>query len=50
MAHVVSAGGGDDAAALESAAGLSAILRAQAGGIADMDRVADAIYGRKPKG
>ncbi len=50
LAHVVAAGGGDDAAAMESAVGLSAILRAQAGGIADMDRVADAIYGRKPKG
>jgi hypothetical protein len=50
LAHVVGAGGGDDAAALESAVGLSAILRAQAGGVADMDRVADAIYGRKRPG
>ncbi|MFO0592925.1 MAG: acyl-CoA dehydrogenase family protein [Polyangiaceae bacterium] len=50
LGHVVGAGGGDDASALSSAAGLSAILAAQAGAVADMDRVADALYGRTPPG
>ena len=50
LAHVVGAGGGDDAAALSSAIGLTSVLAAQAGGIADMDRVADALYGRAKKG
>jgi len=50
IGHVVSAGGAEDAAALEASAGLSAVLRAQAGGVADMDRVADALYGRQTKG
>jgi acyl-CoA dehydrogenase len=46
---VVGAGGADSAAGLaplESSLGLDAIRSAQVGLIADMDRVADAIYGR----
>ena len=35
-----------DIAAFESAAGIAAIHRAQLGMVADMDRVADAVYGR----
>jgi alkylation response protein AidB-like acyl-CoA dehydrogenase len=51
LAHVAGAGGaGDDLAALESALQLREIERAQAGAIADMDRVADAIYGRDRAG
>ena len=43
---VVGASAGEGLAALETALGLAAIRRAQAGLIADMDRVADAVYGR----
>jgi alkylation response protein AidB-like acyl-CoA dehydrogenase len=39
--------GADDVAGLESAIGVSAIHAAQAGLLADMDRVADALYGRE---
>ena len=38
--------GGAELAAFESAAGIGAIHRVQAGQLADMDRVADALYGR----
>jgi alkylation response protein AidB-like acyl-CoA dehydrogenase len=40
--------GAIDVAALQSAVGLAAIERAQGGLIADMDAVADAVYGRVP--
>jgi len=48
---VIGAGGVTDAElpAFEAALGLSAIHRAQAGLIADMDYVADALYGRTQK-
>jgi alkylation response protein AidB-like acyl-CoA dehydrogenase len=46
-AHIVGAGGaGDDPAALGAALQLNEIVRAQAGTTSDMDRVADALYGR----
>ena len=35
-----------DIASFESAAGIAAIHRAQLGMVADMDRVADVVYGR----
>ncbi len=38
-----------DVAALEASSGLSAVLRAQAGQLADMDYIADVIYGRVKK-
>jgi hypothetical protein len=38
-----------DAASLTTAANLPAILRAQAGQIADMDTVADALYRRSSR-
>jgi len=41
---------GRDVAAAESSIGLSSIHAAQAGLVADMDRVADALYGRQPSG
>jgi alkylation response protein AidB-like acyl-CoA dehydrogenase len=44
---VASAEGGD-AAGLEGALAFPAILRAQAGLLADADRVADELYGRRP--
>jgi alkylation response protein AidB-like acyl-CoA dehydrogenase len=40
---------GTEIAALETSSGLSAVLRAQAGQLADMDYVADAIYSRVKK-
>ncbi|MGB8885291.1 MAG: acyl-CoA dehydrogenase family protein [Candidatus Korobacteraceae bacterium] len=40
---------GDEVAALEASSGLSAVLRAQAGQLADMDYVADVIYSRVKK-
>ena len=40
---------GDNIAALEASSGLSAVLRAQAGQLADMDYVADVIYSRVKK-
>ncbi len=48
---VVGAGGGNDSAvaALESALGMSAIYRAQAGLLADMDYVNDVLYGRSSR-
>lgn len=48
LAHLIGAGGaGDDGAeALATSLGVPAIQRAQAGQLADMDRVADALYGR----
>ena len=48
---VVGAGGVSDTemAAFEAAIGLSAIHRAQAGTIADMDYIADVLYGRQAK-
>lgn len=48
LAHVVGAGGAGDGGCdeLASSLGLPAILRAQAGQLADLDRVADALYGR----
>jgi alkylation response protein AidB-like acyl-CoA dehydrogenase len=48
LAHVVGAGGAGDSGCDELAAslGLPAIQRAQAGQLADLDRVADALYGR----
>jgi len=45
-ALVVSAGGAEDPAALVEAIGGARILAAQAGGLADLDRAADVIYGR----
>jgi hypothetical protein len=36
------------AAGLADSLGLSAILRAQAGLLADLDAAADALYGRRP--
>ncbi|MBK8256976.1 MAG: acyl-CoA dehydrogenase family protein [Polyangiaceae bacterium] len=50
LAHVVSAGGAEDLAAFESKVQLGRITAAQAGGITDMDRVADALYGRTKAG
>jgi alkylation response protein AidB-like acyl-CoA dehydrogenase len=44
---VASAEGGD-AAGLEDALAIPAILRAQAGLLADADRIADELYGRRP--
>jgi hypothetical protein len=48
LAHVVGAGGASDGGCDELAAsiGLPAIQRAQAGQLADLDRVADALYCR----
>jgi hypothetical protein len=47
LAHLVGAGGaGDGHDELASSLGVPAIQRAQAGQLADMDRVADALYGR----
>ncbi|HEU4731992.1 MAG TPA: acyl-CoA dehydrogenase family protein [Kofleriaceae bacterium] len=48
LAHLVGAGGVGDGGAGELAAslGIPAIQRAQAGQLADLDRVADALYGR----
>ncbi|MFO7777852.1 MAG: acyl-CoA dehydrogenase family protein [Nitriliruptoraceae bacterium] len=43
---VVAADGAPDVAALTSAVGTARVLAAQAGGVADLDRVADLIYGR----
>jgi alkylation response protein AidB-like acyl-CoA dehydrogenase len=43
---VVGGHGAGDVAGLESAVGMTAIRAAQAGLLADMDRVADALYGR----
>jgi alkylation response protein AidB-like acyl-CoA dehydrogenase len=44
---IVGAGSGEDAAQLEAAIGASRVHRAQAGLIADMDLVCDALYGRE---
>ena len=44
--HGAEALGTADLAAFESAAGIGAIHRVQAGQLADMDRAADALYGR----
>jgi alkylation response protein AidB-like acyl-CoA dehydrogenase len=51
MRWVTGAGGVSDAdmAAFEAAVGLPAILRAQSGLIADMDFIADVLYGRAAK-
>ena len=51
LRYVTGAGGMGDAEmpAFEAALGLSAIHRAQAGLVADMDYVADALYGRAKK-
>ncbi|TMQ10480.1 MAG: acyl-CoA dehydrogenase [Deltaproteobacteria bacterium] len=48
LAHLVGAGGASDGdcAQLAAALGLPAIQRAQAGQLADLDRIADALYGR----
>ena len=47
MAHIAGAGGlGDDAGGFEAALRLRDVSKAQAGAIADMDLVADALYGR----
>jgi alkylation response protein AidB-like acyl-CoA dehydrogenase len=48
LAHLVGAGGGGDDGgdALAASLGLPAIQRAQAGQLADLDRVADALYCR----
>ena len=43
---IAGAGDGTDLAAVQAAAGLSQILSVQAGQLADMDTVADALYGR----
>ena len=45
-AMVVAAGGAEDPAGLSEAVGVPRILAAQAGGLTDLDRVADVIYGR----
>jgi len=45
-ALVVAAGGAEDPARLAEAVGVPRILAAQAGGLADLDRAADVIYGR----
>jgi alkylation response protein AidB-like acyl-CoA dehydrogenase len=52
LRYIVGAGGVTDAAmtAFESALGLSAIHRVQAGLVADLDYVADVLYGRVKKG
>ncbi len=46
VALIVAADDTVDAAALRAATGADKVLTAQAGGLADMDRVADLIYGR----
>ena len=46
LALIVAADDTADVAALRTAVGTDAVLAAQAGGLADMDRVADLIYGR----
>jgi len=43
---VVGAGSGEDVPAIEAALAVTAIHRAQAGLLADMDRIADVLYGR----
>ncbi len=45
-AMVVAAGGAEDPGRLAEAVGAATILAAQAGGLADLDRAADVIYGR----
>ncbi len=45
--RLVVGGTGDDAAALDQSLGLGAIHNAQAGLLADLDAVADVLYGRK---
>jgi len=48
LAHVVGAGAGDGGCdELAASLGIPAIQRAQAGLLADLDRVSDAVYGRK---
>jgi alkylation response protein AidB-like acyl-CoA dehydrogenase len=49
LAHLIGAGGPGDGSCDDLAAllGLPAIQRAQAGQLADLDRVADAVYGRR---
>jgi hypothetical protein len=47
---VVGAGEDADPRDVEERIGLPAVLAAQAGLIEDMDRVADALYGRLPPG
>ena len=49
MRWIVGAGSGEDAATLEQTTQAAAIHRAQAGLVADMDLVADALYGRTPR-
>jgi alkylation response protein AidB-like acyl-CoA dehydrogenase len=49
MRWIVGAGSGEDAAMIEQATQAAAIHRAQAGLVADMDLVADALYGRTPR-
>ncbi|HEX8114811.1 MAG TPA: hypothetical protein VF516_44075, partial [Kofleriaceae bacterium] len=48
LAHLVGAGGGGDDGgdALAASLGVPAIQRAQAGQLADLDRIADALYRR----
>jgi len=46
VALVVGADGATDVAVLTSAVGTARVLAAQAGGVADLNRVADLIYGR----
>jgi hypothetical protein len=48
--RLVVGAGSDDGPTLAAACGLPAIQRAQAGLLADQDRVADGLYERSPQG